>query len=219
MTACVYCHKSPGRRECPALGGLICSSCCGQHRGLDLDCPPQCKYFRAHEEYQRARWSSEYHQAWLAATEPFYLAKQWELLDFIVSLEAVIYRHFSQETRGSDRELIEALDYLERQLGLIAIIERPASELESYLKTEIQGSLERSGLEPDKAQRGIAAVRGVLSRLAEETDDRRRGLHGLLGHIEEHFQSLVEELGEQTGVIEVPHIFTPGERGFEQPGH
>ncbi len=43
-TKCVVCGRR-GRRVCPALGGLICTSCCGAKRGSDITCPPDCSYF------------------------------------------------------------------------------------------------------------------------------------------------------------------------------
>jgi len=34
-----------GRRDCPALGGVICPACCGSRRGSELSCPAHCPNF------------------------------------------------------------------------------------------------------------------------------------------------------------------------------
>jgi len=41
---CVYCANRKGKRSCPALGGQICSPCCGQHRLVTISCPTHCIY-------------------------------------------------------------------------------------------------------------------------------------------------------------------------------
>lgn len=41
---CGICGRK-GQRLCPALIGMICTSCCGAKRGSALECPPRCIYF------------------------------------------------------------------------------------------------------------------------------------------------------------------------------
>jgi hypothetical protein len=42
--ACSYCDRRSGKRSCPALGGVICASCCGRHRLREIACPSDCVY-------------------------------------------------------------------------------------------------------------------------------------------------------------------------------
>ncbi len=42
MSTCNHCGQRKGKRSCPALGGAICSRCCGQHRVVEIACPPDC---------------------------------------------------------------------------------------------------------------------------------------------------------------------------------
>lgn len=42
MATCAFCSKRKGKRSCPALGGSICSACCGEHRLTKIDCPSNC---------------------------------------------------------------------------------------------------------------------------------------------------------------------------------
>lgn len=41
MAKCAYCNQRRGKRTCPVVG-RICSLCCGQHRGEEIDCPENC---------------------------------------------------------------------------------------------------------------------------------------------------------------------------------
>lgn len=41
---CVKCGKQKGKRACPALGGDICSACCGTHRLKEISCPADCTW-------------------------------------------------------------------------------------------------------------------------------------------------------------------------------
>ena len=40
---CPKCGKS-GKRNCPALGAVICSGCCGAKRVSEIDCSTECEY-------------------------------------------------------------------------------------------------------------------------------------------------------------------------------
>jgi hypothetical protein len=44
MASCVYRNGQKGKRACPALGGMICPSCCGKHRLGEIACPADCRW-------------------------------------------------------------------------------------------------------------------------------------------------------------------------------
>jgi hypothetical protein len=41
---CPLCGHRKGKRHCPAKGALICSTCCGEKRLVEVDCPSDCAY-------------------------------------------------------------------------------------------------------------------------------------------------------------------------------
>lgn len=45
--SCPLCQIRPARRNCPALGHLICAVCCGTKRQVEIHCPPDCGYLLA----------------------------------------------------------------------------------------------------------------------------------------------------------------------------
>ena len=49
---CVTCRQRKGKRPCPAKGAGICSQCCGEKRVIEIDCPPDCHYLTAGQQYQ-----------------------------------------------------------------------------------------------------------------------------------------------------------------------
>ena len=48
MAKCMHCNKKMKfTRECTALNEVICSTCCGSKKGLEIKCKEDCKYFIA----------------------------------------------------------------------------------------------------------------------------------------------------------------------------
>src|SRR5437899_11831637 len=60
MSQCVYCTQRKGKRPCPALGGLICSQCCGEHRIVRGSCPSDCVYLESGGDYQQKRLARQF---------------------------------------------------------------------------------------------------------------------------------------------------------------
>ena len=42
--SCPLCRQRKGKRVCPARGAVICSTCCGTKRLVEIDCPSDCAY-------------------------------------------------------------------------------------------------------------------------------------------------------------------------------
>lgn len=207
MALCTYCHQKPGKRACPALGGLICPICCGQHRGVEISCPISCKYFKTHEGYQRARLAEEFHQLWLKETESLYKANRKRVLDLIVFLEMLFYQFYREHVLGTAADATEALEFLRRRLGTIAIIETTGTVLGAHLWKNLE---ERLKQEPSLQTDALEAVEKSLQILRAFSDaaQPRKYLHGLLGHVERYFK-LPPELKESPQLIATPQIITP----------
>ena len=52
--ACPLCQKRKEKRNCPALGRMICPVCCGTNRLVEIDCPPECPHLAASREHPAA---------------------------------------------------------------------------------------------------------------------------------------------------------------------
>ena len=52
---CVSCVKRKAKRYCPALRGSICPGCCGEKRGVEIQCPLDCVYFVEGQKHQQLK--------------------------------------------------------------------------------------------------------------------------------------------------------------------
>jgi hypothetical protein len=51
---CPLCGVRKARRECPALGRMICAVCCGTKRLVEIPCPDSCPYLASAREHPAA---------------------------------------------------------------------------------------------------------------------------------------------------------------------
>jgi len=42
---CILCEKRKPKRYCPAKKTSICTVCCGEKRGVEINCPLDCQYY------------------------------------------------------------------------------------------------------------------------------------------------------------------------------
>lgn len=54
MAACGWCGGGKAKRQCPALGRAICSTCCGTRRLVEIACPPGCGWLTAARAHPHA---------------------------------------------------------------------------------------------------------------------------------------------------------------------
>ncbi len=208
MPLCVYCSKRAGKRSCPALGGWICPICCGQHRGIAINCPISCKYLKTHETYHRARLAEEFHALWVEKTEPLYKTGKERLIEFISLVEMLIYQYYRERVLGTDRDILEALESLKRRFSPVMIVEAGGTALTTHLWNGVQEFVKRESLSPEQVYEGLEKIIEIFSAYADPTQPRKY-LHGMLGHVERFFQ-LPDELKASPSLIATPRIVTPG---------
>ena len=195
---------------------------------MEIECPARCPHYQKHEAYQRERLGAEFRRAWLAHTERFYEEERFELLDFMVYLEVLIYQYYRERTAGRDEEILEALELVRRELSdLVMIVESATTPLGRHLLEGVEVYLEERELDRKAALEGVEATIDFLKRFSGDEGGRnpRRYLQGLMGHVaqdlkppepeEEEVEEEVE--GEGEGII-TPRIITPEEfrRELEQ---
>ncbi len=54
MAACPLCGGGKARRQCPAIGQVICATCCGTKRQGEIRCPADCGWLRAARTHPHA---------------------------------------------------------------------------------------------------------------------------------------------------------------------
>ena len=55
----MVCKKKKGKRNCPALGGVICALCCGTNKENQIDCPVDCFFLSKSKKYFTDRQDSQ----------------------------------------------------------------------------------------------------------------------------------------------------------------
>ncbi len=214
MSKCAYCHQRKGKRSCPALNGMICSSCCGVHRLTRIDCPPSCVFLESNDDYQQKRIGERFELERRAfyrqlldlggdrATEIFYV------------FEALTFRFFQDRRDALDTEVLQGIQSLRQSFSLIHVPDAGVPAFGEELRKEFKVFGERDPLDPalvtnvlDKAQVFIQDFSGPGLR-------SHRFLQGLIGYVRDRHPDVAEQLARQTGAG--GRLIIPSGFDFEQ---
>lgn len=55
LMKCTICGKGKAKRFCPAKNSNICAKCCGEKRGIEINCPLDCEYFIEGQRHQQQK--------------------------------------------------------------------------------------------------------------------------------------------------------------------
>mgnify|MGYP003693865463 CR=1 FL=1 len=136
MSQCAYCTQRKGKRPCPALAGLICSQCCGEHRIVRVSCPADCVYLESGSDYQQKRLAVQF----MPVRRDFYreLAELGgkKAVALFNLVEVVIFGYFQRRRDGQDAEIVAALQALRRTLSPLHVPAAPMPVFAEHLKKE-----------------------------------------------------------------------------------
>ncbi len=220
MSKCLYCHQRKGKRACPALGGVICSQCCGTNRITNISCPTSCVFLESNDDYQQKRVGNRFELERRGfyrqlldlggerATEIFYV------------FEALAYRFYQDRRDAEDAEVLEGLQSLRRSFSLIQIPEAGLPAFGEELRKEFKVFGERQPLEPTLVTNVLDQAHTFIQKFSGPGLRSHRFLHGLLGYIRERHPDVAEQLARQTGAggrIIIPSGFdyAPGQPSTE----
>ena len=125
MSRCVYCRQRKGKRACPALGGLICSQCCGEHRMVRIACPSDCVYLDPNSEYQQKRVGERFGQERREFYQGLYELGAEKAAALFNLVEVVTFSYFNDRWDAQDGEVIASLQSLRRTLSPLHIPAAP----------------------------------------------------------------------------------------------
>ena len=199
MSKCLYCHQRKGKRVCPALGGMICSQCCGTNRITNISCPTSCVFLESNDDYQQKRVGNRFELERRGfyrqlldlggerATEIFYV------------FEALAYRFFQDRRDAQDAEVLEGLQSLRRSFSLIHIPDAGLPAFGEELRKEFKVFGERQPLESHLVTAVLDQAHTFIQEFSGSGLRSHRFLHGLLGYIRERHPDVAEQLARQTG--------------------
>lgn len=216
MSKCVYCHSRKGKRPCPALGGLICSLCCGEHRVVRIACPTDCEYLEHNSEYQQKRAGERFAQDRREFYQEVFAHGGEKAAALFNLIEVVTFSYFQDRRDGQDGEVIAGIQTLRRTLSPLHIpgvpgqvfAEKLKQEYETYTKQQAQQALDQQTTTEvlDRALKFVTECSG-------QGLQSQRFLNGLIGYIKAYHPDVAEHLIKQSreGRIVLPGQFTPGE--------
>lgn len=196
---CKHCGKRRGSRRCPALGGEICSRCCGENRLVRIVCPPTCVHLERNEKFQRDRQYSRYHTAWMKINAD--LLDRIEDFYLFINLELAIFFAIKEHGKVSDAEILSALSHVHTNLSPIELITSPPSSLARRL-IDVIGSMIEDLSARDRIREDLTRIQKIID-LLHDPGNPRAFLQGFGTHMEELDVPRDNE-GEPSGLILSP---------------
>ena len=139
MAECTICKAKKGKRNCPALGEIICTQCCGTKKEKEIDCPGDCFYLGKSKQYltgrQELQQLSDFEREMksIKGSETGYE-------DILQNIEFIIHKLYKDRGNICDKDVEIALEYLmemgKAQLGLPS---KYLTELPPRIQTIVDG--------------------------------------------------------------------------------
>lgn len=79
---CQICGRKKGKRNCLALGGLICNECCGKKRRKFIPCPSHCRYLQKSQGYLQEKELTELEVKLRRAFPGFFHNLEGKIIEF-----------------------------------------------------------------------------------------------------------------------------------------
>jgi len=215
MSKCVYCHQRKGKRSCPALGGLICSLCCGEHRGIAIPCPADCVYFEPNEIYQRERIGEQFSEAHREILQGLVHRSSQKAAMILNLVDWVSYRQAKRHQGTLDWEVRTGLEDVRQRLSPLAIPNQAGTQYGSLLWRELERFLKTEPLDQDTVSAGIDAAHHLIQTFSGEGLKTNRYLKGLIHYMESHYPEVAKKVADEksgSGLI------LPGQPGDGEEG-
>lgn len=175
MAICVSCNSRKGKRNCPALGSLICSQCCGAKRVREIDCPEDCFYMGKSKQYFTDRQESQQISDFEREMKRT-IGNEDRYLDILQNIEFIIHKIYRERGNITDKHVETALDYL-IEMGK-AQMDLPSKFL-TKLPPNVQGVVD--------AIDDILEMRETFTKNKEQLMDRLKCIYRILDSVRTHY--------------------------------
>ena len=113
---CILCNKRKPKRYCPAKRAEICPVCCGEKRGVEINCPLDCRYFvegqkHHHKKVMHQRIRKEGARTYVRRAELY--ARNPEIF---ARIEMTFARAFRENGELKNQDLVAALELVSKTL-------------------------------------------------------------------------------------------------------
>jgi hypothetical protein len=97
---------------------MICPSCCGEYRLVEISCPSDCAYLRSNEPYQRRRLVSKAPREWVDRLMRYERGGEAPLQ--ILHIVQLAVCHYAADHADFDRaSAVEGMEFARRRMSLI----------------------------------------------------------------------------------------------------
>ncbi len=187
MGRCVYCHQRKGKRPCPALAGLICSICCGTHRGRAIACPTDCIYYIPGVAYQQERSGHLFFKARQPLYDALYRAHGERAVVILNLMDFACYSYGVNRSTVSDQELLAGLEEVRAKLSPLTVPAAAPSACAQHLWGVVETWLKHEQWDRELVRSVLDQAIAFGRAIAGEELASRLFLTGLIGMIDERF--------------------------------
>ncbi|MCD6472679.1 hypothetical protein J7K55_06105 [Candidatus Aerophobetes bacterium] len=171
---CIKCGKKRGTRKCKPLGGYICAQCCGENRGIIINCPSDCPYFQNHEKYQEEKLVIENEKGYLERYANYINEDKKKLAEFMNFIEFQIYQYYKNKINITDEDILVSLNFLRRKASPIFIPEMSKLSMEEYLWNDVKEFLKekRGEGETFSSEEIIEVIENIIKFISSFKDKK-----------------------------------------------
>lgn len=180
-TTCAYCHARKGKRQCPALAGVICSACCGENRLTKITCPADCQYLEAGTDYQRQRVGELFRQDRQRAYREVFEISEEKGAALFNLIEIVSFSYFHNKPSGLDGEIVSALEFIRRLLSPLHFPAPTVPAFSQYLHKEFKAFLEKEKMDQTQAQEIVDVALRLVNEFSGTGLRSNRFITGVIG--------------------------------------
>jgi hypothetical protein len=198
MSKCIYCHQKKGKRSCPALNGLICSGCCGEHRGRAIACPIDCPYFVDHEAYQQGRLGVAFFQE----RQPLYRELErvggQKAVQLLHLCDVLTYQFFHNRPGTLDWELQAGFEYVRRLLSPIQIPGAGPSGYGDFFWKEVEAFSNQQEISKNLAVEVLDHTLNFFKTFSGQGLRSNRYYRGILGFVDQYYPALAHQIKDRS---------------------
>lgn len=191
---CVHCRKAKGKRYCPAKQDDICPKCCGEFRGIDINCPLDCEFFvdgqKNHQErIDKLRIQKE-------GTKTY--VKRAELFNKNTEVFALVERYIATSFRSNRR-----IDNRDLQRGL----EQVCKAIETEIKGVFYEYESENSYANEISYNIMAIMKECLKRYESKGFTLETGLEIMKEYLSELMFYINNEPGKQSYLIQIARSY------------
>lgn len=213
MAKCLECKKRKGKRYCIALGGYLCSLCCGLLREKKIHCLSNCTFLAKHKSYQEKKIIEKKNASFSRNISPNEDILNDEKMAWLAFHIEVPLKEYGEKNKSyTDNDALLALEYVkekfEKGKGLLYIPEekmRPKNEIgEAIYQSMEKCRYEKKIILPGetdiyKKEEKIQCLERIILSVkfcAKDNFEGRNYIHQLITRFEK-----VKELSRQKKVV------------------